>query len=142
VVITHRVNKTNFRAVFNSFFAKASDLLDAGYPELELKACTPKRSVDQNRKLWALLNDISKQVEHHGKKYSSEDWKDILTAGFEKAQRYGPNLDGTGLIAFGARTSEYNKKKFAEFVEFIYAAGSERGVVWSETAEEYAGNYR
>jgi hypothetical protein len=142
VVITHRVNKTNFRAVFNSFFAKASDLLDAGYPELELKACTPKRSVDQNRKLWALLNDISKQVEHFGKKYSPDDWKDILTAGFEQAQRYGPNLDGTGLIAFGARTSEYNKKKFSEFVEFIYAAGSERGVVWSETAEEYAGNYR
>lgn len=143
MIITHRVNKDNFRAVFNSFFAKVSDLLDAGYPEFELKAFLPKRSITQNKKMWAMLKDFSKQVTHYdGIKYSPEDWKTIITAGFEKVTRYAPSMDGQGIVGLGAKTSEYSKPKFAEFFEYMYAEGAERGVVWSEQAEEFAGNYR
>ncbi len=91
-----------------------------------------QRSNEQNRLLWPLLNDFSQQLEHFGNKYSNEQWKDILSAGFEGATQYAPNLDGTGLIAFGVRTSKYSKKKFSEFIEFIYAEGVTRGVTFSE----------
>lgn len=97
-----------------------------------------QRTNDQNSLMWPLLTDISQQVEHHGSKYTPEQWKDLLTSSFEGVTQYAPNLDGTGLVAFGARTSKYNKKKMSEFIEFIYAAGSERGVKWSDKSEQTA----
>ena len=94
------------------------------------------RSNEQNKLMWPLLTDFSKQVEHFGNKYSNEQWKDILSAGFEGATTFAPNLEGTGLIAFGARTSKYSKKKFSEFIEFIYAEGVTRGVTFSAKSEQ------
>lgn len=94
------------------------------------------RTREQNSLLWPLLKDMSGQAEHFSNKYSSEQWKDILSAGFEGVTQYAPNLDGTGLVAFGARTSKYSKKKMSEFIEFVYATGSERGVEWSEKSEQ------
>lgn len=96
-----------------------------------------KRSGGQNRLMWPLLTDFSQQVTHlDNKKYSPDDWKDLLTAGFEKAIKFGPNLDGSGIIAFGVRTSKFNKKKMSEFIEFVYAEGCERGVIWSDGSNE------
>lgn len=96
----------------------------------------PTRSLDQNRLLWPLLTDWSKQVTHlDGQKYSPDDWKHIITAAFEECVRFAPNLNGTGMIAFGARTSKYSKRKFSQLIEFIYAEGTERGVVWSQQSE-------
>lgn len=41
------------------------------------------RSLSQNSLLWALLTDISDQVNWYGKKLSSEDWKAVFTAGLK-----------------------------------------------------------
>lgn len=91
------------------------------------------RTKAQNRLMWPLLTDLSKQVTHYdGKKYSKEDWKDITTAAFEGAMRYAPNLRGDGLVALGARTSRYKKAKMRDYIEFLYAEGTELGVVWSD----------
>lgn len=94
------------------------------------------RSSAQNKLLWPLLRDFSKYVEHYGNNYAPEQWKDILTSGFEGVTTFAPNLEGTGLIALGARTSKYSKKKFSEFIEFIYAEGVTRGVTFSEKSEQ------
>ena len=44
----------------------------------------------------------------------------------------------------GASTREYSKKKMADFLTFLHAEGSARGVVWSRKAQdkfhEYAVN--
>lgn len=92
----------------------------------------PTRNLDQNALMWCLLKDMSEQAEHFGRRYSKEDWKDILTSSFEGVTRFAPTIDGQGLVAFGARTSEYPKGKMAEFIEFIYSVGSERGVVFND----------
>ena len=42
------------------------------------------RSLSQNALLWALLTDISDQVNWYGKKLSPEDWKSVFTAGLKK----------------------------------------------------------
>lgn len=96
----------------------------------------PKRSLDQNRLMWPLLKDFSEQVEHFGNKYTKEDWKDLLTSSFEGATRFAPNLDGSGVIAFGVRTRKYPKDTFSALIEFIYSEGSERGVIWSQAAKD------
>lgn len=96
----------------------------------------PKRSNDQNRLMWPLLRDCATQIKHNGMKLSAEDWKDLMTVGFEGVQRSAPSLDGTGLVFFGVSTRKYPKDTFSAFIEFIYASGTELGVKWSRQSEE------
>ena len=96
----------------------------------------PKRTLDQNRLMWPLLKDFSQQVEHFGQKYTQDEWKDLLTAAFNGCTKYAPNLDGTGVVAFGVRTSKWPKDTFSAFIEFMYSEGAQRGVKWSKQSED------
>ena len=98
------------------------------------------RTDEQNDKQWPMLRDISIQVEWFGQKHSAEDWKDILSAAWRK-QRLVPGVDG-GFVALGVRTSKMSKAEFSEYIEAIYAFGSERSVTWSEKALEVYETYR
>lgn len=42
-----------------------------------------------------------------------------------------PNIDSTGVIALGVKTSTLSKKDFCELLEYIYAFGALRGVEFS-----------
>ena len=98
------------------------------------------RTLDQNSKQWAILKDISEQVEWFGQKHSPEDWKDILSAAW-KGQKLVPGVSG-GFVALGVRTSRISKEEFSEYIESIYAFGAERSVAWSEKALEAFEKYR
>ena len=97
------------------------------------------RTLEQNAKMWPMLEDISKQVEWYKNWLSREEWKDFFSAIILK-QKVVPNMEGTGFIAVGGRTSKMSKKMFSEMIELIYAFGSEHGVVWSDT-DRYSGRY-
>lgn len=62
------------------------------------------RSLDQNRKLWACLGDVSRQVEWHGRWLDAESWKCVFTAAL-KQQDVVPNLAGNGFVVIGQSTS-------------------------------------
>lgn len=49
----------------------------------------PKRSNPQNRLMWALLQDVSRQVLWHGQRLAPEDWKDLFTALWLKTKKTG-----------------------------------------------------
>lgn len=110
---------------------------------MEADALDPKRTLSQNRKLWPMLTDVSKQVPWpHTKdgnwvieKMPPMSWKSVLTAAFEKEMSMAQGWDG-GTVMVGASTSNYGIRKMADFITFIYAAGSEKGVQWSEKSEE------
>lgn len=87
------------------------------------------RSLDQNRKLWACLGDVSRQVEWHGRWLDAESWKCVFTAAL-KQQDVVPNLAGNGFVVIGQSTSRMRVNEFAELLEF----GTERGVKWSDEA--------
>lgn len=91
----------------------------------------PRRNLEQNAKLWAMLADISGQTDWHGIKLNAEEWKDLLSAGLVQS-RVVPNLEGNGFVILGQRTSKLTKSQFAALIELLYAFGTERGVVWSE----------
>lgn len=92
----------------------------------------PTRSLESNAKMWAMLADISNQTDWHGIKLNAEEWKDLLSAGLVQS-RVVPNLEGNGFVILGQRTSKLTKSQFAALIELLYAFGTERGVVWSET---------
>jgi len=93
------------------------------------------RTQDQNSKMWPMLTDISKQVTWYGKTYNNEDWKTIITGSYLKRD-FVPNIDGTGFVVLGMRTSKMNRKVFADLIEFIYSFGASQSVKWSEKSEE------
>lgn len=93
----------------------------------------PRRSLDQNALLWAVLTDVSRQVEWHGQRLTKENWKDIFTAAL-KRQQVVPGIDG-GFVVLGTSTSRMSKQEFSELIELIYAFGAEHGVEWSEPAQ-------
>lgn len=101
------------------------------------------RSIDQNAKLWAILGDISSQVEWHGRKLSSESWKHIFTAALIK-QEVVPNLAGDGFVVLGQSTSKMTVNQMRDLIELIHAFGAERNVRWgdeSRLAMEWASRF-
>lgn len=106
---------------------------------LVLTLAPETRSQAQNRLMWPLLTCFSKQlqwpVNGHMVHMSPDEWKDVLTAAFKgETVRLAMGLDG-GVVMLGQRTSRFNKKQFAEWIEFLYATAAARDValpVWVE----------
>jgi hypothetical protein len=97
-----------------------------------------RRSLESNAKLWAMLNDVSKQVKWYSQTLSSEDWKHVFSAACLQ-MRTVPGIDG-GVVVLGQSTSKMNKRQFADLIELIFSFGAENGVRWSDPAleQEYA----
>ena len=91
---------------------------------VEFKA--PRRSLDQNSRLWAMLTEVAHQVDWYGQKLTPEDWKDVFTAALRRA-RVVPGIDG-GFVPLGMRTSDMSKGEMSALFELIEAFGAERGV--------------
>lgn len=102
---------------------------------VEVKELIPRRSVEANARMWALLTDISQQVEWpvDGKlqQLSPEEWKDVLTAALTKHQRVAQGIDG-GFVMLGSRTSRMTVAEMCDLQELMAAFGAERGVQWSD----------
>jgi hypothetical protein len=91
------------------------------------------RTLAQNARLWAMLTDVSKQVNWYGRKLSEEEWKHVFTASLTK-QDVVPGIDG-GFVALGKSTSKMTKSEMAELQDLIEAFGAQQGVRF--TAPEY-----
>ncbi|WP_420465595.1 recombination protein NinB [Panacagrimonas sp.] len=89
----------------------------------------------QNRRMWAALGDISRQVEWpvdgELQRLSPEDWKHVLSAGLKRHQRVAKGVDG-GFVILGQRTSRMKVAEFAELLTLIDAFGAQHGVNWSD----------
>jgi hypothetical protein len=113
----------------------AEFILNAAPDGFAVTVAEPTRTLEQNARMWALLTDISEQVEWYGKRLTPEDWKHVFTASLRKLQAV-PNLDGSGFVALGLSTSRLSKREFSDLIELISAFGAERGVEWTEPEME------
>jgi hypothetical protein len=91
------------------------------------------RTLAQNARLWAMLTDVSKQVDWYGRKLSEEEWKHVFTASLAK-QDVVPGIDG-GFVVLGNSTSKMTKPEMSELQQLIEAFGAQQGVRF--TAPEY-----
>lgn len=112
-------------AIAQTWTEYVKPMLMAGH-RLVLDVRTETRTTAQNRRLWSLLTDISKQVDWYGQKLSPDDWKDVLTAALKK-ERVVPGING-GFVVLGQRTSKMTKAEMTELQELIEAFGAERDV--------------
>jgi hypothetical protein len=106
---------------------------------LEVVVQDAKRSLPQNSRLWAMLTDVSRQVDWmvdgELRKITTEDWKAIFTAALSGQNRMARGLDG-GVVMLGTSTSKMSKATMTELQDLIQAFGDERGIQWSDYAEE------
>lgn len=95
-----------------------------------------ERSVEQNSKLHAVLQDISTQKQWHGQHLDVECWKRLMVAAWERANgrsaEFYPALDGVGMDVVYTRTSRLNKGEMSELVEYATAWAVENGVEMQE----------
>lgn len=84
------------------------------------------RSLAQNARLWAMLTDISRDVDWYGRKLTPAEWKEVFTAAL-KRQDVVPGIDG-GFVVLGRSTSSMTKGEMAELQTLMEAFGAERGV--------------
>ena len=97
---------------------------------------TVPRSTDQNRLMWQRLTDWAQQDSRYtfdGQRLDPHDFKELLMAAFKREVRLTPNLENNGVVYLSRSTSRLLKDQMSEFLEFIAAEGSKRGIVFRDT---------
>lgn len=130
--LTLRDAQTGFTA-YSALWQSLKPLLIAGH-RIEVTAKTETRSSEQNARMWAMLSEVSAQVNWHGNRLTPEEWKDVFSASLNR-QKVVPGLDG-GFVVLGQRTSKMTRAEMSELQELIEAFGAQQGVKF--TAPEYA----
>lgn len=102
--------------------------------EVSIKEHRSTRSGEQNRRMWAMLTDISTQVDWHGQKLSKEEWKDVFSAAL-KRQKVVPGLDG-GFVVLGQSTSKMSVAEMSDLMELMTAFGVQHGIKFTDPQEE------
>ena len=97
----------------------------------------------------AQMGDFAKQIEPNGNKYSVQAWKELLVFDFareklamglplEEGNTWIPSLCGTAMLPSRPATSGFNKDVRSEFIEYLFAKGTEYGVEFTDkTLAEY-----
>ena len=99
---------------------------------VELRA--QKRSDAQNRRLWAMLRDISRQCTLAGRHWDEDDWKSIILKAVKREVRFLPDTDG-GFFPAGNSSSKLTVKEMTLMQDFMQAYGDEQGVAWSDPSQ-------
>jgi hypothetical protein len=95
-----------------------------------VKAAT--RSTDQNDLMWSLLSEISR-AKPDGRRHTTEVWKALAMHACGHAVQFETGLSGEP-FPIGFRSSRLSKQQMSELIEFLYAYGAEKGVVFKESA--------
>lgn len=90
----------------------------------------PKRTDDQNDKMWAMLTDISRS-KPLGRRHTPDDWKAIMMNACGWESQFLEGLDGRPFPQ-GFRSSQLTKSQMSTLIDYMQAFGDEQGVVWSE----------
>jgi hypothetical protein len=107
----------------------------------------PKRKDAQNAKMHAMIEEIAAQSQYAGKSWDADDMKRILVDEFaDELRKAGsplhhdsrliPSENGTRIIQLGIQTSQFYVREAAAFIEFLYAWGTVRNVVFTEVSEQ------
>ena len=92
---------------------------------------TEQRTSQQNKLMWSMLKDISKQVVWHGLTLSAEEWKWVFSAAV-RHQKMVPGITG-GMVLLAFPTSGMSIQELSDMLDIMGAFGNERGVDWTDS---------
>ena len=94
-----------------------------------------KRTTEQNKKMWPLLEEVAAQATLDGVQYDAEDWKLIFMSALSRTLKLEMKIIRGILgepINLGRSTSKLEKERFSELLELILCFGAENGVVFKD----------
>lgn len=116
--------------------AKAIDWIRKAPVDTRVTFQGPKRTLAQNDRMWAMLTDVSVQLEWNGAKRSTQDWKLLFLDSLERALGHEPDivpsLDGDGYVRLDGSSSKLSVEEMKQLIELIFAFGSNHGVTFHE----------
>lgn len=125
-------DKRLFHLMHQTARRRAHEAIDTAPDGYIVVVQEPTRNLDQNAAQWPILQAFADQLQWpvNGAMVwmTAEEWKDVLTAAFRKESvRVAMGMDG-GMVMLGSRTSEFGKKQFSEWLEFLHATAAIRDV--------------
>ena len=92
----------------------------------------PQRTIPQERKFRAMLDEVAAQAEHCGRKYRAGVWELLFLAELERETMYLPSLHFDGVVTISYSTSDLSVEEMSLLIEIIFAWGVEHGVTFKE----------
>lgn len=133
--MSHATGRRQFILAHDAARTNALIAVREAGPMWRVTVMPPQRTLEQNALMWALLTDVSGQVEWYKKWLSTDDWKNIFTASLRHLSVV-PGIDEGTLVPIGLSTSEMDKAEMSELIDLIYAFGATRGVLFHQTREQ------
>lgn len=90
----------------------------------------PRRTGDQNDKMWAMLSDIS-VAQPEGRKHTPDLWKAVFMQACGWDVQFIEGLDGHP-FPVGFRSSRMTKSQMSDLITFILEYGDRHGVRWTD----------
>jgi hypothetical protein len=113
----------------------------------KVKFSEPVKKREQEERYHAMIDDISKQTTYAGKSWKPLHMKRILLDEFADEMRNAgtplhgdsmviPSENGRRVIQLEIHSSEFYVKEASNFIEFLFAWGAARDVMWSDDARK------
>ncbi len=122
------------------FKRRAIDWITKAPKDTRVEFKGPKRTLPQNDRLWAMLTDLSVQLNWHGHRLTADEWKlqmlDALRRSTQEQLKIVPNTDGTGFVNLSTSSSDLSKAEMSDMIEIMFAFGAKHGVEWSEPQQD------
>ena len=109
----------------------AKRMIDAARDGFVVNIKEPKRTDDQNAKMWAMLSDISR-AKPEGMRLTTDLWKAAFMNACGHECQFMNGLDGGQPFPVGFRTSKLTVGQMADLITFIQEYGDRHCVAWSE----------
>ncbi len=109
---------------------QAHRLIDAAPKDAVVTVKPPKRTIDQNAKMWAMLTDIS-MAKPDGLAHTPDVWKAIFMNHVGHQVQFVMGLEGE-MFPIGFRSSRLTKQQMSDVIEAMYEYGARHGVQWTE----------
>jgi hypothetical protein len=109
----------------------AKRLIDAAPDGAVVTVAAPKRTADQNAKLWAMLEDVAR-AKPEGRNWTRETWKAAFMHLRGHQVQFAEGLDGTGPFPVGFRSSRLTVAQMADLITLIQEWGDRHGVQWRD----------
>lgn len=96
---------------------------------VEFKAA--RRSVDQNARMWAMLTDVATQLQWHGEKLTTNDWKKLFLDALGRESKVVPGING-GIVSLSMSSSDLSKEEMSDLMEYMADFGARHGVKFND----------
>ena len=112
----------------------AARLIAVAPADAVVQVSEPRRNLDQNARLWAMLSDVSR-AKPEGRKWTPEVWKAAFMHSLGHQCQFAEGLDGSGPFPVGFRSSRLTVRQMADLITVVAEYGDRHGVKWSEVRE-------